>query len=140
MSGPESNQIWQDSADWRFRPWASGIEDLDVTLLDLRFSPDGDLSFDLGLVSGGGPDHPAFRGQARDAAFRVQDESGLVGLWQALSDSPQRGKASFAYRGGLWAQESPLTFHHGGGWAYVIVTGDSCLEIVAADAPTIERL
>jgi hypothetical protein len=123
-----------------FRAWTTGFEDLDVTLLDLRFSPDGDLSFDLGLASSGGSDRPVFRGQARDAAFRVQDESGLVGLWQALSGSTQRGKASFAYRGGLWTQESPLTFHHGGGWAYVIVTGDSCLEIVAAEAPTIERL
>lgn len=123
---------------WRFGPWSSPVEDLDVTLLDIRFSSHGDLSFELGL--GSDPGGAIFRGQAPQAAFRVQDESGLVGLWQALSDSPLGGKSSFAYSGGLWAQESPLTFHHGGGWAYVIVTGDSCLEIVAAEAPVIQRL
>jgi len=70
-------------------------------------------------------------------AFRILDEHGMQEIIEALEAT--NTYPTFRVRHHGWSKESPLSFHMGteGGWAYVIMTGWDCVEVLSINEPRV---
>lgn len=154
MSGSDTAAA-ADAGAIAFGDWQTPFTDACVDILDLAYGPGRGASGDDGPdavppAQGPGGAGLVVRVLDRDAgtiwrldfaavaALRVMDEGGLVAVWRASAEGGGRpGRTTFRIRQHAWTRESPLAFLASDGWAFVVASDDTCLEVVSAAPPAI---
>lgn len=141
MSGSEPPPAREAGpGDIVFGPWATPFADAAVDILGVSSaqSPEGDVPGLTARVRDLGTGQVWRVVFATITAMRLQDEGGLLEVWQRTSEIGGRpGRTTFRVRNHGWTRESPITFLASDGWSFVIATDDLCLEVVSATPPVI---
>lgn len=113
------------SDDFEFGAWKTPFEGEWVEILDCIYSGASNL-LTIRVETNGGF---TFRIHAEIAAFRVQDEGGLLEFWQKAEELRTRpALATFKVRNSQWAKESIVPFLGSDGWSYVLATQSTCFD------------
>lgn len=126
---------WFGDGAFAFGAWHTPFESMQVELAGVEYEATGRLAFRVVTIGEGAVFRATFDAVS---AFRVLDEHGLDELWRKTAEMGGRpGPTTFRVRNHLWTKESPISFLRSDGWSFVVATDFDCIEIVAADEPSI---